>query len=44
MSSDGDDGVVTLHFDDLCSSDPSVRANMLQSLEKVGHDSPTCIS
>ena len=29
------DRLVTLEFDDLCSSDPSLRGNLLQSLEKV---------
>ena len=29
------DRLVTIEFDDLCSSDPSLKGNLLQSLEKV---------
>ena len=29
------DRLVTIEFDDLCSSDPSLRGNLHQSLEKV---------
>ena len=29
------DRLVTIEFDDLCSSDPSLKSNLLQLLEKV---------
>ena len=29
------DRLVTIEFDDLCSSDPSLEANLLRSIEKV---------
>ena len=29
------DRLVTIEFDDLCSRDPSLRSNLLQTLEKV---------